>query len=96
MGFSKSAKREIHNNTNLPQETRKASNKQPNFTPRRTGKGRMKLLKVSRRKEIIKIRSEIKMKNIAKILLHFHTVHGVLKAKNVEVVCRCHLHWTTY
>ena len=33
MGFSKSsAKREVHSNTSLPQETRETSNKQPNFT----------------------------------------------------------------
>ena len=44
MGFSKSsAKKEVHSNANLPQETREASNKQPNFTPRTTKKGRTKL-----------------------------------------------------
>ena len=32
MGFSKSSsKREVYSNTSLPQETRKSSNKQPNF-----------------------------------------------------------------
>ena len=35
MGCSKNiSKREIYNNTILPQETRKISNKQPNFTPK--------------------------------------------------------------
>ena len=39
MGCSKSSsKREVYSNTVLPQETRKASNKQPNFTPKTTGK----------------------------------------------------------
>ena len=39
MGFSKSsAKREVHSHTNLPQETRETSNKQPNFTPKATRK----------------------------------------------------------
>ena len=34
MGFSKSsAKREVHSNTSLPQESRETSNKQPNLTP---------------------------------------------------------------
>lgn len=34
MGLSKSsAKREVHNNTSLPQETRETSNKLLNFTP---------------------------------------------------------------
>ena len=37
MGFRKScAKREFHNNTILPQETRETSNKQPNFTSKET------------------------------------------------------------
>ena len=31
-----SSKREFYSNTNLPQETRKISNKQPNFTPKTT------------------------------------------------------------
>ena len=43
MGCSKSRpKREVYNNTILPQETRKASNRQPNFTPKTTGKRRTK------------------------------------------------------
>ena len=59
MGFCKrSAKRGIHSNTSLLQETRKTSNKQPNFTPKATKKGQ-KNSTVSRRKEIIKIRAEI-------------------------------------
>ena len=43
MGCSKSSsKREVYNNTILPQETRKTSNKQPNFKPKTTGKRRTK------------------------------------------------------
>ena len=39
MGFSRSsAKREIHSNASLPQETRETSNKQPNFTCKATRK----------------------------------------------------------
>ena len=54
MGCSKnSSEREVYNNTILPQETRKSSNRQPNFIPKKTGKRRRK--KNSRRKEIIKI-----------------------------------------
>ena len=35
MGCSKSSsKREVYSNTILPQETRKISNRQPNFTPK--------------------------------------------------------------
>ena len=42
MGFNKnSAKGKVHSNTSLPQETRETSNKQPNFTPKATRKGRI-------------------------------------------------------
>ena len=50
-----SFKRKIYSNTILPQETRKTLNRQPNFTPKTTGKKRTKSLRISRRKEIIKI-----------------------------------------
>ena len=41
MGCSKSSsKREVYSNTILCQETRKMSNRQPNFTPKTTGKRR--------------------------------------------------------
>ena len=54
-------KREIYSNTILPQETRKTSNIQPNFTPKITEKkkNKKKKLKISRRKEIIKNCEEI-------------------------------------
>ena len=43
MGFSKSSsKKEVYSNTILPQETRKTSNRQLNFTPKATGKRRRK------------------------------------------------------
>ena len=43
MGYSKSSsKREVYSNTILPQERRKTSNRQPNFTPKTTGKRRTK------------------------------------------------------
>ena len=53
------SKREINSNTILPQETRKTSNRQPNFIPKTTEKRRTKPPKISTRKEIIKIRAEI-------------------------------------
>ena len=64
MGCSKSSsKREIYSNTILPQEIRKASNRQPNFTPKTTGKRRTKKNpKINRKKEIIKIWTEINEK----------------------------------
>ena len=63
MGCSKSSsKREVYSNTSLPQETINISNKQPNLTPKAIRARRTKKPKVSRRKEIIKIRSEINEK----------------------------------
>ena len=64
MGRSKSSsKREVYSNTIPPQEIRKISNKQPNLTAKATkerrGKTKKKNPKVSRRREIIKIREEI-------------------------------------
>ena len=38
----KCPKREVYSNTTLPQETRKTSNRQHNFTPKATGKRRRK------------------------------------------------------
>ena len=35
-----SSKRAVYSNTILPQETRKTSNRQPNFTPKTTAKRR--------------------------------------------------------
>ena len=61
MGCSKSSsKREVDSNIILPQETRKTSNRQPNFTPKTTGKRKTtKNSKIFRKKEIIKILEEI-------------------------------------
>ena len=67
MGHSKSsAKREVYSNTSLPQETRKISSKQSNLIPKgtREKEPKKKQPRVSRRKEIIKIRSEINEKEM--------------------------------
>ena len=59
-----SSKSEIYSNTILPQEARKTTNRQPNFTPKITGKRRTKKKKkfknpnqkiITRRKGIINI-----------------------------------------
>ena len=63
MGFRKSnAKGKVHSNTSLPQETRVKSN---NLTLhlKQLEKEEMKNPRVSRRKEIIKIRAEINEKD---------------------------------
>ena len=62
MGCSKSSsRREFYSDTRLPQEARNISNKQPNLTHEGTRKKKKEQTKpkVSRRKEIIKIRAEI-------------------------------------
>ena len=59
----RSSKREVYSNTILPQGTIKTLNRQPNFTPKTTGKRRRTTTtkktkentKTSRRKEIIQI-----------------------------------------
>ena len=59
MGCSKSSsKREVYSNINLPQETRKTLNRQPNFTPKTTGKRKTKNPKIIRRKEILNIQAD--------------------------------------
>ena len=47
----------------------KTSNRQPNFTPKTTGKGRTKYSRISRRKEIIKIWAEIKEKEMKETIV---------------------------
>ena len=68
MGCSKSSsKREVYSNTTLPQETRKTLTRQPNFTPKATGKRRRK--KISGRKEIIKVQAEINEKEMKETIV---------------------------
>ena len=71
MGCSKSSsKREVYSNTILPQEIRKTSNRQLNFTPKTTGKRRIKKKnKINRRKEIIKIWAEINEKEMKETIV---------------------------
>ena len=69
MGCSKgSSKREVYSNTILPQETRNISNKQPKLTTKAIRERRTKHTKLSKRKEIIKIRSEINEKEMKKMI----------------------------
>ena len=70
MGCSKSSsKREVYSNTILPQEKRKISNGQPNFTHKTTGKRRTKPPKISRRKEMLKIRAETNEKQMKETIV---------------------------
>ena len=76
MGCSKSSsKREVYSNTILPQEARKTSNRQPNFTPKTTGKrktNKQKNPKISRRKETIKIQVEINEKEMKETIVNIN------------------------
>ena len=69
MGHCKSSP--VHSNTGIPQETRKKSNNNPTLHLKQLDKEEMKNPRVSRRKEILKIRAEINAKEtketIAKI-----------------------------
>ena len=79
MGCSKSSsKKEVYSNAILLQETRKTSNRQPNFTPKTTGKRQKKN---SRRKEIIKIRAEISEKEMKETLAKINKTKSQLFEK---------------
>ena len=61
LGCSKSSpKWEFYRSTILPEETRKTSYRQPNFTSKTPGKRKTKKSQNQQKKEIIKIREEIK------------------------------------
>ena len=77
MGCNKSSsKMEAYSNKILPQEIRNITSKQPNLTPKAIReKIKKKKTKVSRRKEIIKIRSEINEKEMKK------TIAKIIKLK---------------
>ena len=65
MGCSKSSsKRGVYSNTNLPQEKRKSQVNNLTLHLKQLEKEEQKNPKVSRRKEIIKIRSEINEKEM--------------------------------
>ena len=75
-GCSKSSStREIYSNTVIPQETRKASNRQPNFTPKATGKRKTTTTtpqKISRRKEIINFQAERNEKEMKETIVNIN------------------------
>ena len=75
-----SSKREVYSNTILLQETRKTSNRQPNFTPKATGK-RGKKVKISRRKEIIKTRAEISEKEVQESIININKTKSLFFEK---------------
>ena len=64
---AKACLKEVHNDRGLSQETRKISSKQSNLPPKRSWKRRPKNSRVSRRKEILKLREEINKVGIKKI-----------------------------
>ena len=69
MGCSKSSsKREVYSNTILPQETRKTSSIKSNFTTKKK-MGQEEQKKISRRKKIIKIRTEINEKEMKETIV---------------------------
>ena len=76
MGCSKSSsKREVYSNTILTQETRKALNRQCQFTPkttkkkRRTKKKKQNPPNITRRKEIIKIQAKRNEKELKETIV---------------------------
>ena len=81
MEFSKSsAKRKVHSNTSLPQETGEKTN---NITLhlKQLEKAEMKNPRVSRRKEILKIRAEINAKETKETIAKINKTKGWFFAK---------------
>ena len=77
MGHCKSsAKGKVHNNTGLPQETRKSQINNLTLHLKQPEKEEIMNPRVSRRKEILKIRAEINAKEIKE------TIAKINKAKN--------------
>ena len=73
MGCSKSSsKREFYSNSILPQETRKTSNNNLTLHLKQLEKEEQKNPKVSRRKEIIKIRAEISEKEMKETIVEIN------------------------
>ena len=81
MGCSKSSsKREVYSNTIVPQKTSKTPNRQSNCTPKTTGRRRTTTtIKISRRKEIIKIQAEINEKEMKETIVKINKTAGSLR-----------------
>ena len=75
--FKSSAKGKVHSNTGLPQETRKNQIININLHLKQLEKEEMKNSRVSRRKEILKIRTEINAKETKE------TIAKINKAKSL-------------
>ena len=75
MGCNKSSsKREVYNITILPQETRKASNRQPNSKSKAAGERRIKTPQSQQKERIIKIRAEINEKEMKEAIAKINKV----------------------
>ena len=96
MGSTKSSyKREVYSNTILPQETRKTLNRQLNFTPTTTGNRRKttrKKPKISRSKEIIRIKAEINEKEMKEIIVKINKMKSWFfeKRQNWQTLSQTH------
>ena len=93
MGCSKSSsKREVYSNIILPQETRKTSNRQPNFTLKQLEKEeqqqQQKKNKISRRKEIIKILAEINVKEMKETIVKINKIKSWF-FKKINKISKC-------
>ena len=74
--YKSSAKRKVHSNTGIPQETRKSQINNLTLHLKQLEKEEMKNPRVSRRKEIIKMRAEINAKETKE------TIAKISKAKS--------------
>ena len=82
MGFSKSSfKREVYSNTIIPQETRKTSIDNLTLHLKQLEKEEQKPPKVSRRKEIIKIRRERNEKEVKQTIANINKTKSLFFEK---------------
>ena len=90
MGFNKSAKREVHSNTSLLQQTRETSHKNLTLHLKQIEKEEKQKLKVSRRKEIIKIREEINEKETKETIAKIKIKTSSLRRWNRQTISQTH------
>ena len=92
MGHYKiSAKRKVHSNTGIPQETRKSQINNLTLQLKQLEKEELENPRVSRRKEILKIRAEINAKETKETIAKINKAHRNTKDHKrllSAVVCR--------
>ena len=80
-----SSEKEVYRNIILPQEITRTSNRQFTFIPKATGKRRRKNLKISSRKEIIKVQAEITEKEMKETIVKINKTKSWFWRKETQL-----------